>query len=163
MSLKHTKRKYCGKLLVKKVANITNDCFEEAIREVYTETIALMANDPANDLTYDSYEINDFKTDMRNYRYHFMNPDAQALIDAKNKVDELYLNKLLTLSTKVIEDVLWVHHNKKIVRAERTVETLTSELLRRELFNDTHETDPNFNKNRGSKPKRRRKYGSKVQ
>lgn len=54
----------------------------------------------------------------------------------KEKVDNLYLENIKKLSSKMLEDILFLHEKGKLRRADRTVETILSELTRRALLND---------------------------
>jgi hypothetical protein len=149
MGSRNTRRKYCGKNLTAKIGKISNDCFEISLVEVAARYPTIGS------------DIELFKHDMKmfsRFGYAIYNPEGFALLTAaKEELDSLYLQKLSALPTQIIEDILWVHHNNKIRRAQRTVETLTSELTRRAMLDDSLESDSNTECKGVSKPKRRSK------
>ena len=142
-------RKNCGKLLVKKNIALTKECFNAAVDEAI---IKYEVNDEVNTKEDLITDMRSNKT-MRTLRHSF-GIDAHPKIDEiKEFVDNLYLEKLCTLPTKDIEDIIWIHDNKRVIRAARTIETLTSELVRRALMGDSFQSESKTKKKKPIKKK----------
>ena len=90
-------------------------------------------------------QLQDFMSKIRrmslNYVAWFEDEDIAEMIDKKEKIDELYLNKMIALPTKDLMDILFLHEHHKPRRAERTLEAITSELARRSLLDDSSQSD----------------------
>jgi hypothetical protein len=109
MSKPGGKKKRCTKAFVKKVALTTQVCFDEARSYVLDNA----------DENMDSGNI-----------------DAADVRRLKSKIDDEYLENIKKLSSEDLEDILLVHDKKKIFRAPRTIETIISELARRDIMDD---------------------------
>jgi hypothetical protein len=129
-------RKYVTKKLVKKISTLTNDSFKQAITEV------MEIKDPTDE------QVADFMSAVRHASFSsvfsdFDSDELKDLLEKKEKVDELYLEKVIALPTQELNDILFLHKFSKPRRAERTLEAITSELARRALLNDSSQSDTN--------------------
>ena len=52
----------------------------------------------------------------------------------KQRSHEIYQQRIKTLPTKDLEDILWVHECGAYKRMPETLENITSELAKRQLF-----------------------------
>ena len=132
MTIKSLNRKYCGPQLVDRIKKLTNACYMSSVEETMAE---FNCNADPEEIQYA----------VRSYRqYGSVDPwwldslslTNELLSNMKQKIDDRYLQKLMELSSKQIEDILWVHEKGKVRRAPRTVESLISELTRRSLLED---------------------------
>jgi hypothetical protein len=148
-------RKNCGKQLVKKSAAITSKCFDTAVDDIIVKWKISDKKFPKAELIQDMR----LPTELRGIRNFFNHNNIHPQIDEiKEVVDNLYLEKLCALPTKDIEDIIWIHNCGKLKRALRTIETLTSELMRRMLMNDSSESKI---KGKSSIKKKKRKVSKK--
>lgn len=128
-------RKYCGPQLVSKVRDLTTACYKHSLNEILDEH-----NITQNVLF--RHEVEMVLKHVAKYRLiepwwlEANNLTEKEVFDIKEKTDSRYLEKLCSLSSKQIEDILWAHEKGRIVRAPRTVEQLASELARRFLLGD---------------------------
>lgn len=135
MSSKNSARKYCGPKLINSVRKLTQACYETAL----INALSHYQIDPGTSLM-------EIENALRMYKIYGLMEDwwlqkawltHTQFLELKQKTDNIYIEKLTSLSTKEIEDVLWVHEKRRIVRAPRTVEALLAELARRCLLQDT--------------------------
>lgn len=125
------------KALHKRVAKSTNDIFNEAVCEI---TGIAMFNEEGKI----AEEFKDIVITLRSANSHYFvipNEETKHLSDLKVKIDETYLERIIKLPTKVLEEILFSHDQLKIRRAERTIEIITSELTRRMIMGDTSESN----------------------
>ena len=127
-------RKYVTKKLVKRVSTLTNDLFKQSVIEVMD----------VKDVTDEQRQ--DFMSTIRRTSFNYVMFDADPeevkdIMDKKEKIDEIYLNKIMTLSSTELSDILFLHEHAKPRRAERTLEVITSELARRSLLDDSSQSD----------------------
>lgn len=73
--------------------------------------------------------------DLRDLYVDEMITEEEYLIRLE-ELDELYRAKLCKLSSETIEDVIRAHNKSIQKRAKKTLETLTTELLERQLKNE---------------------------
>jgi hypothetical protein len=91
-------------------------------------------------------QLQDFMSTIRraSYMHIVMNASLEEVKDTMNKkekIDEIYLNKMMALSSADLNDILFLHEHAKPRRAERTLEAITSELARRSLLDDSSQSD----------------------
>ena len=127
-------RKYVTKKLVKRIGTLTNDLFKQSVIEVMD----------VKDVTEE--ELHDFMSTIRRASFNYIVFDADPeevkdIMDKKEKIDEIYLNKMITLPSAELNDILFLHGHAKPRRAERTLEAITSELARRSLLDDSSQSD----------------------
>jgi hypothetical protein len=159
MSSNNSSKKYCGPQLVRKTSIVTTQCYNEAAFKVW---LSIKGNKE-----YPPIKFQNFMWEVRKHKHKYnslhLSSDPLPNIDMlSEKIDEIYLLNLTKLSSKMISDILWVHERGKILRKDRTIDVLTSELIHRELFNSKPKTDRKKNKNSTVKSKSRRKDESKV-
>jgi hypothetical protein len=128
--MKHSQRKYCGKKLVERVGKTTSKCYRDAFAHV-----VVGLNLPEEYYNEISWGLQLLRSGQELYA---VDPilSEESLRKIKEAIDEEYLARLKSLSSKDIEDILWVHEKSKINRAPRTVEALKSELINREILGD---------------------------
>jgi hypothetical protein len=136
--MKYMQRKYVTKKLVKRIGTLTNDLFKQSVIEVMD----------IKDVTDE--QLQDFMSTIRRASYMHIVMDASLeevkdIMNKKEKIDEIYLNKMMTLSSADLSDILFLHEHAKPRRAERTLEAITSELARRSLLNDSSQSDAIYN------------------
>ena len=127
-------RKYVTKKLVKRISSLTNEIFKQSIIEVMD----------VKDATDE--EIQDLMANVRRATFHSrvsyeVEHEFEEILKKKEAIDELYLTKIVALSTKDLVDVLYLHEHKKPERAPRTLEAITSEIARRSLLDDSSQSD----------------------
>lgn len=128
-------RKYVTKKLVKRINSITSDIFKQSVVEVMD----------IKDVTEE--QLQDFMSKVRRASLSFAawvteeDGDVADIVEKKEKIDELYLSKMIALSTKDLIDILFLHEHHKPRRAQRTLEAVTSELARRSLLDDSSQSD----------------------
>lgn len=105
-------RKNCGPVLTKRIKELTNSLFAECQEEARTE-IPFPSDEDINtsDLAWPDY-----------------------IDKLKIRSSEIYQKRIKTLPTKDLEDILWVHECGTYKRAPSTLEGITSELAKRQLF-----------------------------
>lgn len=128
------KQRRCTDALVKRTNEVTSHIFKQSVIEVF------------NAFTYDETQLQDLIYSVRRASLGFvmydMNPnEIQDLMDKKEQIDTLYLNKMITLPTDKLADILFLHERQRPERAERTIEAITSELARRSILNDSSQSD----------------------
>jgi hypothetical protein len=130
-------RKYCGKQLVKRTWAATTACFESSVDEVLE----------AFNVDFDLFPRHTIIGDMRSFKlkqlfgHEELHPQIEQI---KEEVDRIYLEKLCMLPTKTIEDVIWADDQGKSRRTQRTINTLTSELVRRAIMGDSSQSESNI-------------------
>ena len=127
-------RKYVTKKLVKRISSLTNQIFKQSIVEVMD----------IKDATEE--ELQDFMSKVRRASLSYASwsdddGDVADIIAKKEKIDELYLNKMIALPTKDLTDILFLHEFNKPKRAQRTLEAIISEIARRSLLDDSSQSD----------------------
>jgi hypothetical protein len=135
-------RKNCGKLLIKKNSAITSKCFDIAVDEIIVKWAIDEEKHSKKDLIIDMRMPALLKGIRNIFGEHDTHPE---IYEIKEAVDSLYLEKLCTLLTKDIEDIIWIHECGKLKRASRTIETLTSELVRRAIMGDSSQSESKTN------------------
>ena len=148
-------RKNCGKQLIKKSIAITSACFEAAVDKILADKNVDLTIHPKAEIVSYMRMPGIFRSMMDPY---IIVPDIDKI---KEEVDSLYLEKLCALPTKDIEDIIWIHLQKKLNRATRTIEALTSEIVRRALMNDSSQSESKLNGKKVNKKSLRRKHESK--
>lgn len=132
--MKRSPRKYCGKRLVQRIGSLTKSCYDKATlivldhlnidpdlhKDVMWGIAALKYENVSRWYVEDLLKIGDLKK-------------------IKETIDSTYLEQLRALSTDDIEDIIFVHDKKKIIRANLTVEVLKSELISRAVLKDSSE------------------------
>jgi len=100
----------CGPVLIERVKKLTTELFHECLDSARLE---IPFPDEANisDLAFEDY--------------------MQAI---KRKSSEIYQQRIKALPTKDLEDILWVHESGGVKRSPETLEGITSELTKRQLF-----------------------------
>lgn len=126
------KKRYATKKLIEKTQKITNSLYESSIEELAEFTKPREIGD-----------IHQFASNLRNRRiWKTWNEEEDKQWEVlQERVDILYLEKMITLPSKTIEDILFLHERMKPRRAPRTVEALISELTRRSLLDDVSQSD----------------------
>jgi len=127
-------RKYVTKKLVKRISSLTNEIFKQSIVEVMN----------IKDATDE--ELQDFMSKVRRAGLNYTmwseeDGDLSDILEKKEKIDEIYLVKMIGLPSKDLADILFLHEHHKPRRALRTLEAITSELVRRALLNDSSQSD----------------------
>lgn len=127
------RRRIYSKTMFIRVKKATNKTFVDAVKKVLKLT-----GGPR------SYEVTEAIYGLRTLKFNAaMMPtdEAKPLLAVKEEVDNVYLQDILTLPTKILEDILTVHEFGTIKRASRTLESIIYELTRRSIFDDTSESD----------------------
>lgn len=124
------KRKYVTKNLVARISKLTNDTFKAAIMEVMI--CDNLSDEGLQGLAWDLRRI----TQQKAFGIQLDEADI-VLSEQKEKIDQIYLRKIIELPTETLEDILFLHNKDKMKRANQTLEEIKSELTRRMLFNDT--------------------------
>lgn len=134
MNSKNLTRKYCGPKLVNAVKKLTTSCYFQAVE---TALSSLNLN-PKTPITEIDYALRVYRTlgELDDWWLQRTGLIQEEFLELRTKTDDIYIEKLISLSTKQIEDILWVHEKRRIVRAPRTVEALLAELARRFLLQD---------------------------
>ena len=127
MHSSNLRRVYCGSKLVKKIFKLTQKVYYMSANEVFSK-----ASQPEETYLHLILLVRAF-----GYGAH---DDDEQISYLKEKIDELYLHNLNTLKTRDIQDIIWVHESDKLKRAPKTIESLSSELMRRSL-GDSQESD----------------------
>lgn len=131
-------RKYVTNKLVKRINSLTSDIFKQSVIEIMN----------IKDATEE--QLQDFMSKVRRAGLIYASwsdedGDLVDVLDKKEKIDELYLNKMIALPSKDLADILFLHEHSKPRRAERTLEAITSELARRSLLDDSSQSDAIYN------------------
>jgi len=127
-------RKYVTKKVLKRVSFLTTEIFKQSILEIMD----------IKDATEE--QLQDFMSKVRRANLNVAtwsdeDGDIADIVVKKEKIDELYLNKMIALPTKDLMDILFLHEHSKPRRAERTLEAITSEIARRSLLDDSSQSD----------------------
>ena len=128
-------KKKCSKALKKRSADYTSKIFEDCVREV----LGLTAES-----TEDVHIAMDFirTANLRSFFDQAEDEEVKKMVEAKTQVDELYQKKISELSTKILNEILKAHELQDgLKRTGRTLDTILSELARREILGDTSESD----------------------
>lgn len=133
-SSKLIQRKRVTKKLVERLAKITNDLFKASVQEVW------QYNGDDESLQTLIYDVRRLSYAIRSGIYP-KDEDTTEFIKKKERVDDIYLSKIISLSTQELNDILFLHDHRKPVRAERTIEAINSELARRFIMDDTTQSD----------------------
>jgi hypothetical protein len=148
--MKAKTRKYCGVLFVKKISNLTSNIYFWSLSEI-------MAQLQINSDFYSDFEYRVRVANSGSYPLdEKCNYTTETVLQARELTDDLYLNKLLELPSNIIEDILFVHNKGKLVRAQRTVNALIYELVRRSLLEDSSELKPKPRSKNGKRHRRLR-------
>lgn len=128
-----------SKAMYKRVATLTNKIFIDSVKEVFH----LDDSTSQHELNRTLYNIRYVTTSISMDIYP--PEEVNEILKAKERVDELYLNKMLSLSNLQLEEILVVHDKGEIKRMQKTIEAIISELTRRSVFSDTNESDNKYN------------------
>ena len=109
-TIRNKPRKNCGPKLTNRVRELTRQLHNESI-ELARNEIPIEEEVGVSDLAHENY-----------------------LKNLKLKAHELYQQRIRTLSTKDLEDILWVHECGSYKRMPETLENITSELAKRQFF-----------------------------
>lgn len=132
-------KKKCSAALKKRSVQITNQIFEQCVRDVLG-----MHKESIEDLE-SAIDLIRYAT-LRGFFGQIDDEEVKEMAEAKAKVDDLYQEKIKQLSTKHLNDLLKSHELEGgIRRTGRTLETILSELARRSLLEDSSESDLNTN------------------
>lgn len=104
-------RKNCGPKLTERVRKLTAELFQECQEQARGEIPFPSDDDLQFDLALGDY-----------------------LDEVKRRSSIIYQNRIKTLPTKDLEDILWVHECGTYKRAPETLEGITSELAKRQFF-----------------------------
>lgn len=125
--VKESKRR-CTKKLIARTKAATTKCYYSAVRIIYRKY-------GFNTKTYGARR---FISEMRTYKLlRAFNHDSQLpdnIEILKEEVDQLYLEKLCLLSTKMIEDIILADDTGHFPRAGTTIAILKNELTSRALL-----------------------------
>lgn len=127
--MSNLRRKYCGPKLVNKIKELTSDCYNSAVQSVMTELVTARPDLSSTIQVQIEFYIRHWS--MYGHLAYSDDIEGLSLREIKQKTDSKYLETLNLLSSKEIEDILWVHEKRRIIRAPRTVESLLAELARR--------------------------------
>lgn len=126
-------KKKFSKAMSQRVSELTNSIFTNAIKEICS---------PDEELSDDASES--LAATLRAAK--FVN-DAFYQIEKirfqKIQVDELYLKKLLKLTTSQLNEIMICHENEAPIRMQRTIEAILTEISSREILDDSSESDFN--------------------
>lgn len=125
-----------SKALLKRVSKVTNLIFQDTIREV------LQLNNESEDELYSAIDL---IRHAKDYVGFFPKEEISEMLRAKEQIDELYLKRLLGLTTRQLEEIMIAHNEGQIPRMAKTVEAIISELARRSFFGDATESDDRYN------------------
>ena len=127
-------RKYVTKKLIKRMSLLTNNLYKQSI-------IDIMGYGP----NVTDEEVHMFMRDLRLTKYSinagFTDEQYTYYKSKLSDIDELYLDKMVQLSSDDLQDILFLHKHGKPLRAERTLDMIMSELARRALFGDSSQSD----------------------
>lgn len=122
-----------------RVLKLTNEIYNQCVSEVFS-----ISED--SDETIDAIRtLMDIAAAERTFSIHGvpLSNEIQDLIGKRDQVSSLYQEKLTTLSSKDLSDIIKAHKKGLIKRTDKTIETILSELARRALLDDTNESDLN--------------------
>lgn len=124
----------CTNRLIKRISDLTNKVFKQAVIEVM------------NAENFEEQQLLELIQSIRKVSLlhaigALSDEEAENINKSKHLIDSLYLDKLMTLSTKDLTDILFLHEHNRPSRAERTLEAITSELARRSILNDSSQSD----------------------
>lgn len=126
-------RKYCGPNLIAKTLAVTKKCYDEASTEVVEQFKIDNGNISLTEELLFALRAYQHKR-VDSWWLETMMMTEEQLHNIKLETDNKYIQKLRVLSSKQIEDILWVHEKGHVVRAQRTVEALLAELAQRSLL-----------------------------
>lgn len=124
----------CTTKLIQRISNLTNSVFKKAVIEI-------MDAEDMEELPLLELMNSLRKTDLFHALGALSDEEAKNLNEKKQLIDDLYLDKMMTLSTKDLTDILFLHEHNRPSRAERTLEAITSELTRRSILDDSSQSD----------------------
>lgn len=128
----------CPKALKKRVVDCTQDIFNDCLIEVFD----LDPRDGRNisDAAYIVRQVNrGLWTSVDSEDLHMTTDEVK---EKRDKVEAMYQEKIKQLSTKQLNEILKAHNLEDgLRRAPKTIETITSELARRALLDDSGESD----------------------
>lgn len=126
-----------SKAMLERVSALTKLLFSDSVKEV------MGIQDESND--DDLQMIMDMLRHAKDYEGVYSDEEIADMLKKKVQVDDLYLQKMLSLSTTQLEEIMVVHDNGNIKRMAKTVEAILSELASRTILNDTSESDTKYN------------------
>ena len=119
----------------KRIGKLTNKCFEEAVKEVTG-----LDDDTSSD---DVKTMIDFIRSTKLFGDLYDEEELLNFAHTKENVDDLYLQKILRLTSRQLEDIITVHEADYITRMPKTIEAILSELTRRSILGDSSKSsDP---------------------
>jgi hypothetical protein len=121
-----------SKKLLERVKKNTSQIFEKSVRSVLG-----LKDESLEDLQNSM----DFLRNAKDYASIYPPEEVEEMIEAKEKVDALYLQTILSLQTWELEEIIFIHNHGEIRRMPKTIEAITSELARRSIFGDSFESD----------------------
>lgn len=127
-------RKNITKKLVTHISTLTNGLFKQSVIEVM------------NCPHVTDEEVSDFMIKVRRAGWGYAmfeepTEETKDTMEKKEKIDDLYLSKMMMLNTQDLSDILFLHEHSKPRRAQRTLEAIYSELTRRSIMNDSSQSD----------------------
>lgn len=122
------------KALHERVKKTTSDIFEKSVR-----TVLGLQNESISELQEAMHTLRAAKS----YAGLYPEEEIKDMEMAKVEVDEMYLQLIMELSTKSLEEILFIHDTGHIKRMPRTLEAIISEIARRSLLGDTCVSDTN--------------------
>lgn len=125
-------KKFSRKLL-RRVSFTTNKLFQQATIQV------LGLVNPSPEVLGSHMELLREAHMLESFTTGEISDDLAFLLKAKEGVDILYLKLMMELPTNTLEDIVFIHELGHIPRTNRTVEAITSELMRRSIFGDSQE------------------------
>lgn len=122
----------------KRLVELTNQIFLEAVQE--SVDIRDRHIESYNDAQYFMIEVRDNITYAEIYGKEGELEIWQAV---KKSIDDKYLAKVLKLDTFYLQDMIQIHELGIIVRTNRTLQAVLTELAERELLQDLDQSDTN--------------------
>ena len=124
--MKKQKKRYLTKKLIERTQELTNKLYKDSLYDI--SGIDSQKNEDVSSIIK---RINEHKLGFKIDR-----DDVKYVESLRVKVDDLYLQKMIALTTKELEDILFLHSRKSPRRAERTIDAINSELARRFIVDD---------------------------
>lgn len=150
--------KKCPKALKNRVARYTENIFNECLIEVYT-----INKDDKDDIDNVAFEFRILSSEYAKSGLFGSFELTKDFEEKREKVESLYQEKIRGLTTKQLNEIIKAHHLEDgIKRAQKTIETITSELARRAILDDSGESesiddDGDVHEPTRQSPKRRKK------
>lgn len=129
--MKHKTLNHYSDRYVTRIGRVTSRLFKRAVIDVLklkrtdNQTLAEMINE------------------VRMAKNYGQQRDTEITPEHAKLIDEKYLELILKLPSKDLNHIINCHKSAQIRRADRTIETIMSELASRELLNDSSESDLN--------------------